>query len=237
MPPSKPPSTSPRSRKKFSLFRTQGKIAALRNRLLKEAVIEGVALTALVAAYYMLSDWVEGRTRDRDAATASLSQITTDVDSLEKKLSAAEKALPVLERNFKDPNKPEIDLDRKSATEVLERLKEDYLFATMRVGMSPVKDMEDGRFRTKFENGQYVEVDLSIDALSDEHVLNFLNQVRTELPGKIKILHIGLTRLATPNSTMLGLIAQSGKVGLMRAEIKLLWIGMRPLASAPAGGR
>src|SRR5579885_2717391 len=80
---SKPASGSPRSRKRFSLFRTQGKIAALRNRLLKEAVIEGVAITALVAAYYMLSDWVDGRIHDRDNATAQLSQITADADSLQ----------------------------------------------------------------------------------------------------------------------------------------------------------
>lgn len=229
-----PPDIKKRSRVRgASAAKPQGKLAMLRQALIKESMIAGAILAVLFGGYTLASGWESDETRKKDSVQDAFNKLTQDTSHFQASLVAAEKALPLYQKLFKEST-PEIALDRRTATEVLEQLKDQYLFAAMRFNMSPLKDLEDAKLKNKFVVGQYVEMDISIDALSDEHILNFLNDLRQQLPGKIKIVSLSIVRQSIPNSQILALITQSGKVGLVKADVKLQWIGMHSLTPLPA---
>jgi hypothetical protein len=220
-------------RKGASLFRLQGKALQLRKKLVKELMVCCGALCVLAAVQYLFADWEDAQTASRDKLHAAVLALDTEKDTLERRLSKAQKVAPLYVQIFKDTNKPELELDRRQAAQLIEKLKEEYLFASLRVGMSPPVDIKDAKFNNKFVAAQAVQIDLSIEALSDEHVLKFLNQLRQEMPGKLKITSFTLTKLTNPTPQVLALVLQSGKVGLVRSDIQISWMGFKFIGTVP----
>lgn len=222
------------SERAVSLLRKPGKEGAAARRLFRATCVLGGVVLALTVMTYVLSEVRNDYTERRNQLVGGVAQMASDIAQTQMKLSKAEKAMPTFSSEFGNAQKPEISLDRQRAAELIERLKEQHLFASLRVSMSPVKDLEDARFKNRLFTGQYCEMLISAEGLSDEHVFQFLDQLDHELPGRLKIESLKVSRIAEPIPQMMALIAKSGRVGLVRADIKILWMGVKPGAAGAA---
>lgn len=203
-----------------------GKPQRLRGKIMRESGVFALAILMLVGVLVGISLWHTSVMNEHNRARSEATRVGAEVDTLRGKLSRAEQSLPIYRSLLKN-GKPDVSLDRQYAGETLQALRGEYLFASLRIGIQPLKPMDPARFSNKFVAGEMTEITLTIDALTDVDIAKFFERVKSLLPGRLKITAINITRVTDITAPALATLAQGGRVSFVKADIRIQWMGMQ----------
>lgn len=211
------------------------KVGQLRYRLLKEGTGFLTGLLFLAALAYIAGSWATGLNEDRNKLNNKVNNTIADVNILSAKLTKAEKSLPVYRQLTASNETGQVLLDRQQVGEMLDGLKEQYFLPALKVTLAPVKNMEGSAYKNASMQGIMCDMALSIEGVTDEHILQVLHQINDLLPGHMmKITTLSINRTGDPNEQEMNALIQSGKSALVKSDVKLIWQGMKLNSAAPA---
>lgn len=204
------------------------KVGQLRYSLIKQAVGAGAALLFLSAIGYVADFSAEGLRSDRQRLNNKVNNTIGEVNALEGKLTKAEKSLPVYRMLTERYPEGQVMLERQEVGAQMEALKSQYYLPVLRATLAPIKSGEGSKYKNTSMLAQFCDMTLTLEGVSDTHVLQLLRQLKDMLPGGIaKITSLTIARTATPTDALMGTLTQTGKASLVKADVKLTWQGMK----------
>jgi len=213
---------------------TTGKQAALRTRLLKGLTLSAIILGTLGAVAWASSEIEDYYTARTAELTDKVAKINTDIAATEKKLSQAEAMLPLYQKLVSEQGGVGILLDRQQAEKIINATKNDFLLPMMQAAINPPQDMKDEKYKNEFVAGIACDISLSFEALSDEHIIQTLHHLQETLPGGVRISALTMHRNKSFSATVVKDIMHNGPEGLVKANAKITWMGMKETAAPSA---
>ncbi len=212
------------------------KQAKLRARLLGGVVKSLIILAVVGIVTFATAALEEAKQSSYNAINNEVNQLKSDVSNIQKKLDQAGKMLPDYKQLIAEQGNAKIPLDRDLAQKQIEKLQSDFLFNSLHFTINPIVELKEQTYKNTFSKASMCDMSLSFEALTDEDVMNFMRRLRHSLAGHaLQMTSINMARTgsgASSISKMAGEIMRSGKVSLIKADVKLQWMGMDDVQAA-----
>lgn len=205
---------------------TTPKSAQLKKLIIKNSIALFICLGILAGISGLLILVEDDFESDRQSLSQKVNQRQNDVFVLKKRLEKAGVSLPKYKAIVNKFGSSKIELDRREASERFQVLKERYFLTSLRINLSGLEDIE---IKNDSSQATRIDVSLSLDAVSDAHILAFFNSLRKEGKGLINLRQLQLRRVNTIEPEMLLGITQGTLPSNVSAIIEYEWYGMRDL--------
>jgi hypothetical protein len=212
-----------------------GKQGRLVRILIKQTVVTVGLVISQVGGWLMMDEWAASSVIERDQEKSSLSALQAKVTKLQNDLVKAEKSLPIYEMLMHKYENGVVTLDRQEARTTLDTLKDRYALTTLHVTLNGLQEIPASGFKNKYLTAVASGMVLSMESLTDEQVVAFLNDLQQALPGRLRYTDMTITRGMPFGNQLLASLTQNGRADLIKTEVKLQWMGTKasPEAKPP----
>jgi hypothetical protein len=201
---------------------------------LKQKMIKEGAIAA--GAIFILSGLAFGITSYEESVAADLLNANNNVNALSSQITDIERKKNIISTSIKEYkdlrarlDKNEFTLDPISAQEKLNNIRKEFQLNEPKVEFKEEVELTSPAYQDYPSiTATFREVNLTFKALTDLHVYSFLNALKTEFPGLIKVNEVQIKRLNRIDTNVIkGIVIAGQEPELIEANIKFLWIGLR----------
>ncbi len=206
----------------------------VRKRLIKEAAILVVAISALGGGTYYATMMSEDYVQQKQVLDNEIAMISSQMNDLRTKYSKVQGNMELYEEIRTKNANNELAINRQASRKKFEIFKNRYFLNNLSLTVTP--EMETTNPKLKNSSIVASDVQLSFEALTDEDVYELLGAIDKEMSGAVKITAMRLERTQKLTDEMLNTIAKTGKLPLIKGEMKLVWYGIKTVEPpAPQG--
>ncbi len=204
--------------------------------LIRRGVIAGCVVTAFVGVYVGTDMLATNMEPKKVAADQALSKDKSEISRLEDQLEKAS----VAEARFADLMTERRSLDFSSSSDSmkdwLRSAKDRYrLSNSFKLNLTAEKPVHNRSLdETKYEVAEHPAMKLEFDAMSDTHVYAFLDDMRRNGPGLIRIDSLAMKRTGELNANTLKQMRSGHTPYQIDAKIEFNWIGITEKQAKPA---
>ncbi|MFM9890004.1 MAG: hypothetical protein ACKVOE_05070 [Rickettsiales bacterium] len=211
-------------------------------QLTKQAIKNGIMalVVALVfgAGYYGADQFSESALASKTAAENDLSADTAKMASYTSQIDKSGDAV----KRFIAIEKTRDNIDFTAEIDTLSKwfrqAKDQYRFSdALAITITPAKPSEKSELQT-LDYNVTLRPDMeikNIEAMSDIHVLSFLQEFMRHANGLVNVTHFALTRKGEMDASAIAQMRTRGRPVLVQGEVKFDWIGVaRKEKTAPA---
>ncbi|NBX02739.1 MAG: hypothetical protein EBR02_01465 [Alphaproteobacteria bacterium] len=204
----------------------------LKNRLALEALVTAFFLSFLWGIIYLLADALEESLAQERNLEIEVQQIETEMRALQTKFDNTQKNMDMYrEAIAKNPEDGSF-ISRQDIQEKFNQYKTRYMMNGLRLTMTSRKDSSDAKYKVGLMVVASSNLTLTFDTLMDENVYAMLDNVQKDFIGIPKITSVKLTRSEDVSPKVLEGIAEQGSYPLIKSEVKIELLGIKPIESA-----
>jgi hypothetical protein len=204
-----------------------------KNLIFESAVIAGV-LTALAGGAFFISSMSDDYRNQRNTISGQIGGLAAQIGQLQAQLTKAQRSMGAYQDLLKRNQNAGFTLSRQDAKTKLETLRDRYRLATMHVNMSPIVDASDAKYQKKTVSMISNTMTLDMDAMSDEDIVAFMDDMEKELSGFVRVTTFSIVKSEKVSNENLLTISQRGTFPMVRGEIKFIWMGIKSLDDGKA---
>lgn len=204
--------------------------------LLKKLLIKNAGIVAAVCAGFLtaaifISNYNDTVQSEQSGKQGQNNSITAEIKDLETSLGIESQVVQYYDNYTKSHNDSFV-INREIITNLLSELrKKHHLSNNIEVTVSPVSDVADNNFTLK--SGKMIKstVHITMGALTDNSVYNFIYDLQHKLPGIVLVSELKLTKKEELSRTnVLQAVNQHNIIPMVAGELTFVWVGIRPNA-------
>ena len=206
--------------------------------MIKEAAIAAGAIFILSGLAFGITSYEESVATDLQNANNSVNSLSSQITDIERKKNIISTSI----KQYKDlktrMDKNEFVLDPITAQEKLNNIRKEFQLNEPKVEFKEEIELTTPTYQNfPSITATFREVSLTFKALTDLHVYSFLNALKTEFPGLIKVNEVKIRRLSRIDTSIIkGIVIAGQEPELIEANINFLWIGLRMKGGEGAAG-
>ncbi len=211
------------------------KQAVLKKALIKQGVVTAVILVIVGSVYFFTSSMLDASVPEKNNAESAFQKDQSDISTLKTQLDKS----GIAESRFLEIRAERENLDFSSNKEALKEFLRDAqnryrLSSSFKLNLTPEKLIENNNGgQSNYETYEHPGMRIEFSALSDAHVFSFLDDLKRNAPGIIKIETINLSRLGDIDKTTIDQIATGATPHTINAIIGFNWIGIKEKEKKP----
>ncbi len=212
------------------------KFVSLKKKLITEGVIAAVVIGIFAGGLFFVmgisADAIKAKSDMESQIRSTESQISTYQAQLSKTDEATNIFAEVLLVREGDQR---FSLTRAQLLEELQILVQQYRLTVISSQITPLRQRTEGEFGTlKQMDFQTAEIEMEFDAITDQHVYNFIDELSRRFPGIMTInsLDVSLEREMSNNAYLQ--VHSGGVPKLVRAGFTATWTSIYPVETEEA---
>jgi hypothetical protein len=202
------------------------KLKLLKKRLIKNAILIAIILVAFTAGAFLLSNYDDNATAEQHAKEGENSQVRSESQTLQDQLGSGLEIGNFYDNYSKDHNS-DFTLKRESATQWLTVFREKNHITNLSITISPITDTKIDGLQLRTGTLVKSEIHLTLSALTDNSVYNFIEAIQRQLPGITVFSEVKITRTADITRGVLIELSHHRITPLVTAEITFQWLGIQ----------
>lgn len=211
------------------------KTQQLKKQLIKTASIAGVVSLVCCSAAYAIYSWSDGLQVETKRAESALNRARADVRLREDKHQEAKRYLELYEQIISKSEQDKIsDLGREKAQNWLRNAATANNIMNMDGAVDAVTLINNPAFKKDTLEGITSNVTLKFDAMTDEQIYRFLQDIEDNFPGYIKVTSFAIEKKHDIDDSILRSAGQGNFPKLVSGELHFSWIGVREVTQTDA---
>lgn len=214
------------------------------NKLIKQIAREGIiavfVISVITAGSLWFGNYAEGVKKEAEEMNNDMTQRTGELQSLKAKLAQFKYAIPLRESLKNEEGKVSLDLSRDKATAIFMSIRDDFAVQNIKVSISPINKPDDQALIKPTLRVIHSDVSITFKAFTDEQVVDFMDEVKNQLPGAVKIKSVSMTRGKEKNfSTATNAEPEVLTTPQLDVTLNMVWYGFEDVVKAAppvAGG-
>lgn len=199
----------------------------LRKRLIKYCIILVLTIIIMGGIGFFISNYSDDTESDKSAKESDNNAIRSEYNAIKEQSNMSEKTINLYDKYTKNHNK-DLALDRESAIKVLTKLREQYHFTQLEISILPITEITGATFKLKSGAMVKSEIQLSLEAVSDSFIYDFIIALKREFPGIVLVHEIKISRTGELSQNYISSSLSNHKlIPLTKASIDFSWIGIR----------
>jgi hypothetical protein len=219
------------------------KVLRMKKKLIKTGIICGVIVLIASGGYFGVNSYFNHLTGQKLQLNREFQGLEANYKKLVQQHTKATQSLALYKKLTEGDNGKNFSLDRKTVTQLLDELNENYLLSNLNLAISPAIERKGSIFDRKTGKIITSEVKISFKGITDEFAYSFLNDVVERFPGYVNLTRFSLSRIGgTDRKTMYNAQLDAPPT-FIEASIGFDWLGMQieekseATTPAAAGGR
>ncbi len=212
------------------------KYQIVRKRLLVESLAVVGALILGTGILFLLISMHDEYAGENLSLQTKLTQQANELASMNDKYTKIQKHHDIYEEAKRKSQSDQLSVSKEIIVKLLREYRSLYGVKDVDIDMSTSKQPVSPVYTKGTARISYSEVSLTMEALTDEDVYNFVSAVYQGFPGAVKITSIKLKRENKFSKEMALQIANDGHAKLVSAEVKFNWFGIEAIEPADGTG-
>ena len=209
------------------------KYKQFKKHLLKESIVMAAVALVLGGVVFLLSTISSDYSAENAALKHQVDTINADMNSLKTKYTNIKQDLKLYEEVQKKQSEDRLAINRHAVQDKFNQLKTEFMLGdNLHLVMSPVQVMKDEKYQRKTSMVTYSDVEVSLDALSDEYVYDLLVKMQQELAGVSRITKLSMVKQKPLSDDILRSISVKGSYPLVKTDIKFTCFGINPIETS-----
>lgn len=142
-----------------------------------------------------------------------------------ERLQSAGASMALYDALKKEREEMSLVLNRREMTQLLTDLKMKYRLSSLNLQVSPEQPYEDDELRAMKLAVVSADVRLDFGGISDQHLFAFIQDVRRQCPGFIRIQELSLNRNKLFDIEAMRQISQGAKMEMVSGSLAFTWFG------------
>lgn len=203
------------------------KFEMLRKRIVIEGIATAIGLMLSLAIGIVASGWHEDQADESTKMKRTLLTTAKRLETINNKYETSRQSLDIYTMLKERQTSGELELSRKFASNLLNRLKDEYKLTHLSLSMSPAEVIQNKEFQRK--NAQVVSSDMKLkfSGISDSQLFSFLQALQIELGGYVRVTALTLDRTGNIDEKSLRAISKGNMPELVKGDVTLEWLGLR----------
>ncbi len=197
--------------------------------LKKKLTIEGSIAIAIVAVFLGMSLFTSGLSteaeRERRQAQVNLQTVKRDLKKATERLENSGASMELYENLKKGRDEMSLVISRRTITQVLGTLKNNYRLTSLSLQMDPEEPFENEELQAAKLDVVRSNVVLELGGMSDQHIYSFIKEMRNKLPGFIKVKRLELKREKGFDIETLQQISNGAAPQMVSGKLAFEWYG------------
>ncbi len=212
------------------------KLKQLRRRLIRGVGIALGVMCLFVGLLLVTGSFADSSAQKKQQASSQLSLDQSQLNNLRTQFTKSGEA----EKRFAEiilyhPN-PDYQANSDTLKTMLRKSKEQFRFAdNFKLTLAQEKISEKPEFSgLNYDIAVREPMRITLEAISDAHVFSFIDHLRTQAPGLVRITRLEVKRKDDIDSQILGKMNAGDAPALVEATLDFTWVGVQARKAEPA---
>jgi hypothetical protein len=199
----------------------------IRKRLLVETlVITGICVVAITGVYF-LSMLHEDFQQQNISLQTQVTSLNNEMTSLNDKYVKIRANHDVYEEAKAKSATDQLSINRELVRRLFINYNTKYFLKNPVLQVGPIMEVADPPYKRNNSTMIYSEINISVDALTDEDIYRLIQSIENDFTGAVKMTRLVVTRQSRLNAEVAKNIIERGDVKMVTATMRFLWLGIR----------
>lgn len=196
----------------------------VRQKLLKEGAVLLAVIVVMGGGAFYASLMVEDYEQQKRTLENEVNTITNQMNNLREKFNKVNNA-KIYEEIEKKNSRNELAIDRQAIKKKFDDYRGTYFLDNLSLTVDPPQESASGKRANSAIMTSNVQV--TFDAVNDEHVYRLIDAMENELPGVVRMTLVNIGRQGKLTEEELRALAKNGRIALVRGELRFTWLGIK----------
>ena len=191
-----------------------------------EAAIAVGVMAASVTLMIVVSGVLESATQKQATLQGEVAGIQSEIAQTRERIQSTGASTKIYDELKSARHTMALEVNRKAATETLGRLKDQFRLSSLNLQLSPDQPLESDRLKTAGITAVKSNVDITLGAMSDQHLFSFIQELSRSFSGFVKLREITITRSKAFDIDSMREISRGSKPEMVTGKLAFEWYGI-----------
>lgn len=206
------------------------KYAYMRKKAIVEALVSVVFVALAFGGAMYVVGLSEGAVEEKNRVESNIRSTESEINTFKAQLGKADESLAYfVQMTELRGDDLEFYVTRSQAARRLQGMVEKYRLQVTSSEIGPLQKMENPSFVGINMGFERSTIDMEFEAITDQHVFSFIEELSLQFPGFIKIKSFDITRERAMTSNTMFQVHSGGNPMLVKAGLSADWIVLKEL--------
>lgn len=201
------------------------------NSLKKQTIIHtaiiALIILAAIGGYLIVLSFEDSYNQELSSVTRELTRINSQSLTLDNRVAMAQRSLKLYQSIQSSGGDSSNNINRRWAKEKLDTLKDRYRLGKLTLKMTPLEELTNKRFKRTAAITMHTEVTLQFSGLTDSHLFSFIEAIKQEFSGYIRIDSLRISRKSEISNDTLRSISKGVIPDIVDGEVMFHWLSLK----------